>query len=57
MNYKNIKKSKKGQVQFLLENTFRVGFLIVALLVFFLMMQIYEISRHRIILFKGDIYQ
>jgi len=28
-----------------------------AILVFFLMMQIYEISRHRIILFKGDIYQ
>ena len=25
--------------------------------IFFLMMQIYEISRHRIILFKGDIYQ
>jgi len=39
------KKNKKGQVQYLLENAFRVGFLMVALLVFFLLVNFYIVNR------------
>ena len=37
---KNIR-NKKGQVQYFLENAFRVGFLMVALLIFFLLINFY----------------
>jgi hypothetical protein len=38
---RKIIRKKHGQVQYLLENTFRVGFLLVALLIFFLMINYY----------------
>jgi hypothetical protein len=38
-------RNKRGQVQYLLENAFRVGFLMVALLVFFLLVNFYIVNR------------
>jgi len=38
-------KNKKGQVQFFLENAFRIGFLMIALLVFFLLVNFYIVNR------------
>jgi hypothetical protein len=37
--------SKKGQVQYFLESVFRVGFLMVALLVFFLLVNFYIVNQ------------
>jgi hypothetical protein len=37
--------SKKGQVQYFLESVFRIGFLMVALLVFFLLMNFYIVNK------------
>jgi hypothetical protein len=37
--------SKKGQVQYFLESVFRIGFLMVALLVFFLLVNFYIINK------------
>jgi len=41
MHHKDFRKSKKGQVEYLLQNAFRIGFLIIALLAFFLMISYY----------------
>ena len=40
-----IKRNVKGQVQFFLENAFRIGFLMIALLVFFLLINLYITNR------------
>jgi hypothetical protein len=37
--------NKKGQVQYFLENAFRIGFLMIALLVFFLLINFYVVNR------------
>ncbi|MGV8172511.1 MAG: hypothetical protein ACP5OA_07515 [Candidatus Woesearchaeota archaeon] len=36
---------KKGQVQYFLENAFRIGFLMIALLIFFLLVNFYVINK------------
>lgn len=40
-----IRKEKKGQVQYFLESAFRIGFLMVALLAFFLLVNFYIVNR------------
>lgn len=40
-----LKKNTKGQVQFFLENAFRIGFLMIALLAFFLLINLYITNR------------
>jgi hypothetical protein len=39
------KNNKKGQVQYLLENAFRIGFLMIALIAFFLLVNFYIINK------------
>jgi hypothetical protein len=45
MRIKRDFKNRKGQVQYFLENAFRIGFLMVALLVFFLLINFYINNR------------
>jgi len=48
MTIKNIirnKKNKRGQAQYMLESAFRIGFLMIALLAFFLLVNFYVINR------------
>lgn len=40
-----IKNNKKGQIEYLLQNAFRIGFTIIALLAFFLMINYYIVNK------------
>ncbi len=41
----HLAKSKKGQVQYFLESVFRIGFLMIALLVFFLLINFFIVNK------------
>ena len=45
MNNIKIKKNRRGQAQYFLESAFRIGFLMIALLAFFLLTNFYVINR------------
>jgi hypothetical protein len=40
-----IRKNKKGQIQYFMENAFRIGFLIVALVVFFMLINFFILNK------------
>ncbi|MGV8087295.1 MAG: hypothetical protein ACP5N1_06715 [Candidatus Woesearchaeota archaeon] len=45
MGHKNRFNNKKGQAQYLLENAFRIGFLMIALVAFFLLINFYIVNK------------